>query len=121
MKRIRDYISTLFASLKPLAVVAVCILVIGANAAPALAFGGSNSKPSKGLEQMSEVQKRSEQMISKPGSPADSAKSTIEKASNGLNGVQGRASKDKMISPRDVSEPSTIEENIEEALEDIKP
>ena len=120
MKKVFNYLSTLFSSLRPLAIAAVCALFLFANAAPALAFGNSNSNLSKGVEQLDGVQKESEKAISGKLSDNNDGKSVRKNSAEGLNGVQGKADVENMYSPDD-SKATSIEENIEEALEDITP
>lgn len=115
MKRMFSYLSMLAAWVKPTLIAASCALVIFANATPALAFGNSSSKASDGLEQLDKVQQKSENAIS---SSTSEAKRVVENAKEGLNGVQGKANKAKMVSPNDANGTS-IEENIENALEDV--
>jgi hypothetical protein len=125
MKRIFNYVSTVVTRLKPIAIVAACVLMIFASAAPALAiggFGGANSNPDKGLEQLDSVQKKSERAIAGPNSGEGDAKNKmdVENAEKGLNGVQGDANREKMYSNQN-SEGKTIEGNIKNALEEVAP
>ena len=121
MKRFFNRVSEAFGRLRPFAIAAVCALVLLANATPALAFGGSNSSPDKGLEQLDSVQNKSEQAITKDGkNDMGSMRKVSKNAQEGLNGVQGAANKGDMISPNE-ADGNTIEGNIEEALEEITP
>ncbi|MEL6814419.1 MAG: hypothetical protein AAFP03_06345 [Cyanobacteria bacterium J06598_3] len=115
MNNLFNYLSTAFAWLKPALVAASCALVIFTNATPALAFGNSSSKPTEGLEQLDKVQQKSENAVS---TTTGEAKRVMNNAQEGLNGVQGKADKDKMTSPQDANGTS-IKEKIEDALEDI--
>lgn len=120
MKTVRNYLSGVFAAVKPLAIAAACALLIFSSATPALAFGGGDSKPSKGLEQLNSVQEKSEQAAaSSAKSGANGTTSVMKDANEGLNGVQGAANKSDMIS-NDEASGTTIEGKIENVLEDIK-
>ena len=120
MKKILDHLSVLTASFRPFAIAAVCAIFLFTSATPALAFGGSNSNPSKGLEQLDSVQKESEKTISGDLSSNNDGKSVMKNSARGLNGVQGAADKENMYSPKD-SNATSVEENIQEALEEITP
>ena len=119
MKQFFSRVSTALNQLRPFVIAAACAIVLFANATPALAFGGSNSSPDKGLEQLDGVQNKSEQAITKDGKNDMSSMRKVSKNSReGLNGVQGAANKGDMISPSDANG-NTIEGNIEEALDEI--
>ncbi len=121
MKQFFNRVSALSVRLRPFAIAAVCALMIFANATPAFAFGGSSSKPEKGLEQLNGVQEMSEEAITKDGNNDMSSMRNVSKnAEEGLNEVQGAANKEDMISP-DNATGNTIESNIKEALETITP
>lgn len=120
MKSIRSYFSSLLVGLRPLAIAAVCALVMFASAAPALAFGNSSSSPSKGSEQLNDVQKKSERAIAGPNSDANDAESVMKNSAEGLNGVQGAGDTENMSNPANARGES-VEQNIKEALENITP
>lgn len=120
MKRITDYFLGVIKAVRPFAIAAACALLIFSSASPALAFGNSSSKPSDGLKQLDRVQQKSEAAVSGGIESNNGARSVQKNASEGLNGVQGRANKGKMKSPSDANATS-IEENVEEALEEVTP
>ncbi|MEL6605236.1 MAG: hypothetical protein AAFP20_18645 [Cyanobacteria bacterium J06614_10] len=119
MKYIREYLLMLFSAVKPALIAAACALVLVANTAPAIAFGGSQSQPSDGLEQLDNVQKKSEKALSsRAENVMDDTENVIKNSQEGLNGVQGSASKNDMNRPSEVRN-NTIEGNIKETLEEI--
>ncbi|NJM95866.1 MAG: hypothetical protein HC800_00420 [Phormidesmis sp. RL_2_1] len=123
MKHVRSYLSALFSALRPLAIAATCALVIFSSSAPALAvwgIGGSDSNPSEGLEKMDTIQEKSEDAITGSIDYANDARSVMKNSQEGLNGVQGAANKENMISPDDTNA-TTIESKVEEALEEATP
>ncbi len=120
MKKIFSHLSTLYSGLRPLVIATACALFLFASATPALAFGNSSSSTSKGVEQLNGVQKESEKAISGDLSSDNDGKSVMKNSAEGLNGVQGAADKEDMYSPED-SSATSIEENIEEVLEEITP
>jgi hypothetical protein len=122
MKNFRNAVSVLVSGLRPLAIALACALVIFSSATPAFAFGkGSPSSPTKGLEQLDTVQQKSEEAISGSMDNLKQMKNEeMKNAAEGLNGVQGDANKQNMIS-REEAKGNTIEKNIKEALEDITP
>ncbi len=118
MKQFKNKVSNFISSLRPVIIAAACALVLFANATPAFAFGGSSSSPDKGLKQLDSIQEKSESAISNEGKNGTS--NVIKNSEEGLNGVQGAANKKDMISTEEASG-TTIESNIEEALEEITP
>lgn len=121
MKGFRSYVSAFVAGLRPVAIALACALLVFSSAAPALAFGGSNSRAEKGLEQLDTVQNKSEEAISGPGTKVDETSKVMKNSAEGLNGVQGQANSQDMISPSDTGGATTIEENIKSALEEVTP
>jgi len=121
MKQFFNQVYALLARLRPFAIAATCAFVLFVNATPAFAFGGSNSQPEKGTEQLDSVQKMSEDAITK-GSKNDMSnmRNVSKNAEEGLNEVQGAADKEDMISTNSANG-ETIEDHIEEALEGITP
>lgn len=100
-----------------LAVMACALLVMG-TAAPAFAFGSSPSSPSKGVAEMNDLQAESKQAVE--AEPRD-LKEIQGKAKRGINEVQGRAGMEKMNTPVDSQEATTVREQVENALERITP
>lgn len=120
MKYIRASLFSFLAALKPMVIATACALFFFANVSPALAFGGSSSQPSKGLEQLDNVQAKSEQALSSgPDSGANGTEGVTEDAKKGLNGVQGAANKGDMASPEDANAQS-VENIIEDSLQEMK-
>ena len=125
MKNLFNYVaktlSGLKRALKPAMIAGACALLIFSAAAPAMAFGNSDSKASKGLEQLDGIQEKSENAAaSGPKTGANSTGSVSKDASTGLNGVQGKANKKNMISP-DEANGNTVESNVEDALDSVTP
>ncbi len=136
MKNFRNSISNLMAKLRPLAIAFACTLILFSSATPAFAAFGMKGKPSapaemkgnsstpsqpsKGLEQLDSVQKKSEEAISGPIGYENDGPSVMKESAKGLNGVQGDANKENMISRED-AKGNTIEGNIKEALEKVTP
>lgn len=120
IKKAFSYLSTSFAGLRPLAIAVVCALFLFTSATPAFAFGNSDSRPSKGLEQLNGVQKESEKAISGKLSDNNDGESVMKNSAEGLNGVQGKADTEDMYSPEN-SSATSVEENIKEVLEEITP
>lgn len=125
MKNVFTHISAAFAglkkALKPAMIAGACALLLFSMAAPAMAFGNSDSKASKGLEQLDGIQEKSEKAAaSGPATGANGTLSVSKDANEGLNGVQGAADKENMITPES-AEGKSIEANVEEALEAVTP
>jgi hypothetical protein len=121
MKNFRNSVSNLIVRLRPLAIALVCALVVFSSATPALAFGAKGtSSPTKGLEQLDTVQKKSEEAISGPIGHKNDGPNVMKNSERGLNGVQGDANKENMIS-RENAKGNTIEKDIKQALEKVTP
>ena len=120
MKRAYTSFRTLVAKLRPVAIALACALMVFSVATPAMAFGNSSSSPSKGVEQLDDVQDKSEEAITGAIDNANDGESVRKNSEEGLNGVQGAANKQNMKNPSN-SGASSIEENIKEALEDVTP
>jgi hypothetical protein len=121
MKNFRNAVSTLMANLRPFAIALACALVIFSSATPALAFGKEHSSSlSKGEEQLDTLQKKSEEAITGPIDHANDAQSVMAESAKGLNGVQGDANKENMIT-REGAKGNTIEGNIKKVLEEVTP
>ncbi|MEO0647159.1 MAG: hypothetical protein AAFZ17_13540 [Cyanobacteria bacterium J06650_10] len=119
MKQFFNQVTDALSQLRPFMIAAACAIVLFANATPAIAFGGSDSSPDKGLEQLNGVQNKSEQAITENNKNDMSSMRQVSKNSReGLNGVQGAANKKDMTSPSS-ADGNTIEGNIEEALDEI--
>ena len=99
---------------KVFAIALLCTAVLVANSSPAFAFGAkSSAAPSEGMVQLDETYNESKQVTeSQPRGMEEVAK----KASEGLNGVQGRADVAKMKSPGDSTGAQTVEGDIKDAL-----
>ena len=111
--------SVRLASAKPFAIALLCAFTLFVNATPALAFGNSDSQASKGLEQLDEVQEKSTAAITDAANK-NGTQNVIKNAKKGLNGVQGAANKEDMIN-RSEANGETVEDTIQDVLEDLKP
>jgi hypothetical protein len=92
-------ISLKLPTLRPLRfLLAVCVsaLLFFSSAFPA--YATTTSSPTKGEDQMLKIEKKSLEAI---GDDPYTLKDEIDETNPGLNGVQGAADKDKMISPAD--------------------
>lgn len=98
------------------AVAFLCATAIFVNSAPAFAFGmKSSAEPAEGTVQLDGIYEESEQAIK--GQPRDTK--AVQKANEGLNGVQGRANAEKMKSPGDSTGASTVKEDAKDALDSV--
>lgn len=85
---------------------------------PALAMGSSSSHPSKGTAQMNALQETSRQAVK--GEPRSQSQ-VQRQAQQGPNEVQGSADLDKMNTPNNSRESTTVRKQVENVLEDITP
>ncbi len=110
MKAIRSTLTRL------LLVFIVCTMVFVSQAMPANA---KQSSPYKGEDQLLGIEKESQKII-QSGEPSPQNKEAKQKTSGGgLNAIQGTADAEKMNRPEN-SEGKTVEEELGEALNDIK-
>lgn len=94
----------------------VASLLFLSSALPALA-AYPNSNPTQGIKSLNKVEQNSEEAIkSNPRSMED----VQAKASEGINGVQGGADKDKMSTPENSQDATSFKEVVEDALEGIQ-
>ncbi|NJN88620.1 MAG: hypothetical protein HC881_22995 [Leptolyngbyaceae cyanobacterium SL_7_1] len=93
-----------------------CAMLFFANAFPAIAAGVSApSSPSKGTAPINDILEESENALK---AEPRTMEEVIEKANQGPNEVQGGADLDQMKRP-DNSNAVTIEERVEEILENV--
>lgn len=98
--------------------VAAGILLLLSSPAPAQAFGGSSSSPTKGAAELNTLQEQSEDVLeSEPRSQGE----VKAEAKKGLNDVQADANAEKMNTPADSMSAVTVREQVEDALKDITP
>lgn len=95
-----------------------CAFLLFAAASPAVAFGNSSSAPSEGVSSMNDLQETSKQAVK--GDP-DGLNKVQRKAKRGLNEVQGAANAEKMNTPADSKQATTVTEQVEDVLENITP
>jgi cytoskeletal protein RodZ len=85
---------------------------------PAMAFGNASSSPSEGTTQMNNLQETSERALQ---AEPRSQREVQNKAKRGPNEVQGDADLHTMNSPADSQSATTVQDQIENALEKITP
>ena len=121
LNSLSNVIRASLAWIKPLAIAAACALLIFSSASPALAFGNSNSKPSEGTAELSNVRQKSERAAASGAKSGENSSSSVRKDANaGLNGVQGDADKENMLNPQNANG-TTVEEKVEQALDEVTP
>ncbi|MEM7553080.1 MAG: hypothetical protein AAF378_03110 [Cyanobacteria bacterium P01_A01_bin.84] len=94
------------------------LIIFFSNVLPAAAIGTSKSALSEGETQLNEIQKETDKVAGK-SYPAPGMKETQAKSQKGLNGVQGAANKDKMLSPSDSRNATTVKEEVGNFLENL--
>ncbi len=99
-------------SIRLVLTVLVCGLLFISSAYPAQA---ATSKPSDGEVSLNEIQAKTENVARSNPREIDEI---IEESQNGLNAVQGRADKDKMISPED-TDATTVKEQAANLLDNL--
>lgn len=105
-------------AIKTLIAAAVCVLLVVGAAAPAVAFGSSDSSPSKGVAELDTLKETSKEAVK---SEPRSREAVQSKAQSGPNEVQGSANLEKMKSPANSQNATAVSEQVEEALDSITP
>lgn len=104
---------------KGMVVAFACGLFLVSSALPAAAISGSStSSPSKGLPNLENIQEDTEEFMSGYNRMPD-RKETQERASGGLNSVQGSSDQDKMLRPEDAKGATTTVENMQKGLDKL--
>ncbi|NJL84708.1 MAG: hypothetical protein HC886_00020 [Leptolyngbyaceae cyanobacterium SM1_1_3] len=85
---------------------------------PASALGGRQSAPNEGVDQLPGVQEKSEQVLKRE--PRSRGEVQAE-AAEGTNEIQGKADANKMKNPSNSQASESVEQKLEEALENITP
>jgi hypothetical protein len=93
-----------------------CTFIFLFNAFPALAISSYQSKPTEGTAKLSETQRLTDEAAQVP--PLG-LKETQEKTKRGLNEVQGDADIEKMKTPENSQNATSVPEEVEGFLEKI--
>ncbi|MGD1951595.1 MAG: hypothetical protein ACFB14_18410 [Leptolyngbyaceae cyanobacterium] len=101
-------------AVKALAVAFICAAALVVNSSPAFAFGMKTpAEPSEGTAQLDEVYQEAKQVTE---SQPRGMERVQDKATQGLNSVQGSADSDKMKSAGDSSEANTVKGDVKKAM-----
>jgi hypothetical protein len=119
-----DLQSLLTNSIRILVTVCFCTLIFASNSVPAFAVTNS---PNEGPANLNEIQKRTDDLTKRTDdidkqdrSVFPSLKEVQSASEEGLNEIQGDADKDKMISPEDAKDVTTVEDSIKKAFSKVK-
>lgn len=126
MKSIRN-LSTLLRPVRFLVAVCVCALILFSYSLPAYSLPNpfsqdtstATSSPTDGEDNLTQIEKESQDVVSRGESTAPGQKESIDKTNPGLNGVQGTADADKMKRPENTTSTS-VEEMVGKAVENMK-
>jgi hypothetical protein len=100
-------------SIRLVLTVIVCGLLFISNTFPAQAV---TSNPRDGEANLNEIQRRTDDVGYSDPQGLDEV---VKQSNKGLNEVQGDADKDKMISPRDAKNATTVEEQADNLLDKL--
>jgi hypothetical protein len=119
-----DLQSFLRTSIRILVTVCFCTIIFASNSVPAFAV---TSRPTEGTAKLNDIQKRTDDLtkrtddISKQDHSVFPSLKEVQSASEeGLNEIQGDADKDKMISPEDAKNATTVEDSFKKAFSKVK-
>jgi hypothetical protein len=108
---------SILSALRFVVVIFACSLVLVSNVLPAYAMGSSSkSKPSDGPAQLNKIEERAQDVAK---SDPLSLEETQARSQGGLNEVQGAADKNKMSRPSNSQDATTIQDQVEGALEKV--
>jgi hypothetical protein len=99
-----------------------CVLLFVSSVSPAIAstkaspLSSPKSHPSEGLDQLNEIQARSEDALR---AAPQLQKDADVAAKRGPNEIQGTADADQMYTPENSQEATTVMDKVEEILENI--
>jgi predicted transcriptional regulator len=118
---LRSFFTT---SVRILVTVCFCTIIFASNSVPAFA---AISSPDEGTAKLNEIQKRTDNLtkntddIAKQDRSVPPSLKEVQSASKkGINEIQGDADKDKMISPEDAKNATTVEDSIKKAFSKVK-
>lgn len=103
-------------ALQLLLVVTICTLSIVSFVLPASASESIQSQPRSSEAKLDKIYEKSEDALRDPPLSLDKVK---EQANKGINEVQGGADAQKMKTPEDSQEATSVEEDIEQALDKV--
>lgn len=111
-------------SIRILVTVCFCTMIFAFSSVPAFAV---TSNPSDGPAKLNEIQKRTDDLTKRTDDIAKQDRSVfpslkeVQSASEqGLNEIQGDADKDKMISPEDAKDATTVADSIKKTFDKVK-
>lgn len=103
--------------LRFLVVLFACVLMMFSSAFPAAAYGTDRgSSLREGEAQLDDIQAKSERAAKQPPQSMDKVQAEAKK---GFNEIQGDADLDKMNRPENSQDAVTIQEKVEEILENV--
>ncbi|QSJ15344.1 hypothetical protein JYQ62_26330 [Nostoc sp. UHCC 0702] len=94
----------------------LCLTLLLTNAFPAAAIGSSKSELSEGTTQLSGIQKETDKVAR---SAPPSLEEVQSKSQEGLNEVQGDADKNKMKSPENSQNATSVIDKVENYLQKV--
>jgi hypothetical protein len=119
-----DLQSLFTTSIRILVTVCFCTFIFLSNSIPAFAV---TSSPTEGPARLNDIQKRTDDLTKSTDDIAKqdrsvfpSLKEVQSNSQKGLNEIQGDADKDKMISPEDAKDVTTVKDSIEKTLSKVK-
>jgi hypothetical protein len=93
-----------------------CMILLFSNVTPASAIGSARSDVSEGTAQLNKIQRKTDELTR---SEIPSTRDVQSESNKGLNEVQGDADMDKMKSPENSQNATTIEDRVTNFLEKI--
>ncbi|MGP1373813.1 MAG: hypothetical protein ACTS3T_13370 [Almyronema sp.] len=98
--------------------IAIGAVLLFSQALPAAALGSRQSSPHEGTDALPNVRDRSEEVLKRE--PRSGAEVQSE-AAEGANEIQGAADAEKMYRPENSRSAESVEQKVEEALENVTP
>jgi len=110
------FYSLILSPVRFLVVAFACTLIFFSSALPAAAIVNSPSSPYKGEEHLNEIQKRTDQAVIDPPLSLKEIQKGQQAQKGGLNEVQGAADLNKMSTPENSGQATSVIDEVKEAL-----
>lgn len=111
------FIQTVVRSFRFVVAVALCVTLVFSQVSPAAANSTSKSDPTDATTQLNKIQEKTDDIAR---SAPLGLKETQSEANKGINEVQGDADKDKMYRSSNSQNANTVENKVENYLDNLK-
>ena len=107
-------------SLRLVVVAFACSMILFSSVLPAAAVGSFPSNPTKGEENLTEIQRKTDEAIINPPMGLKDIQKRTQAQKGGINEIQGAADVNKMSTPENAKQSTSILDEIKESLNIVK-